>query len=76
VEALALRWDDLELGGHPSDPRNLWPEPHLPSPNSPQKDKVENYLKAQVCAGKMSLADAQHEITTDWEAVWKQAGSP
>ena len=66
----------LELGGHPSDPRNLWPEPHAPSPDSPQKDKVENYLKAQVCAGKMTLADAQRAISTDWVTAWKQAGSP
>lgn len=66
----------LELGGHPWDPRNLWPEPHAPSPGSPEKDKVENYLKAQVCAGKMTLADAQKAISTNWEAVWKQIGSP
>jgi hypothetical protein len=66
----------LELGGHPSDPKNLWPEPHAPAPNSPQKDKLENYLKAQVCAGTMTLADAQRAISTDWEAAWKAAGLP
>ena len=53
----------LELGGAPSDPANLWPEPHA-SPNP--KDKVENYLHAAVCAGKISLADAQHRIATNW----------
>jgi len=66
----------LELGGHPSDPGNLWPEPHEPSPGSAQKDKVENYLKRQVCAGSMTLADAQQRISTDWVSVWKQIGSP
>lgn len=53
----------LELGGAPSDPANLWPEPHA-SPNP--KDKVENFLHAAVCAGKISLADAQHRIATNW----------
>ena len=56
----------LQLGGHPTDPRNLWPEPRYGSPNAVNKDKVENYLKAQVCSGKMSLADAQKGISTDW----------
>lgn len=53
----------LELGGHPNDPRNLWPEsPH--SPNS--KDAVEDELHRKVCAGEMTLVDAQHIISTDW----------
>ena len=56
----------LELGGDPTDPRNLWPEPRTGSPNAVNKDKVENYLKAQVCKGNMSLADAQKGIAADW----------
>jgi len=56
----------LELGGQPTDPRNLWPQPRYGSPNATNKDKVENYLKAQVCNGKLSLADAQKGIATDW----------
>ena len=56
----------LELGGNPTDPANLWPEPRYGSPNATNKDKVENYLKAQVCNGSMSLADAQKGIATDW----------
>lgn len=53
----------LELGGDPTDPRNLWPEPGK-SPN--QKDKIENYLHAAVCAGRISLREAQVRIQTDW----------
>lgn len=53
----------LELGGAPSDPRNLWPEPGF-SPNP--KDKVENFLHAAVCAGRVTLAKAQQLIATDW----------
>jgi hypothetical protein len=53
----------LELGGAPSDPRNLWPERGA-SPNP--KDRVENRLHAEVCARQISLADAQNIISTDW----------
>jgi hypothetical protein len=46
----------LELGGHPTDPRNLWPEPR---PRADIVDGIENDLNAAVCAGRMTLADAQ-----------------
>jgi hypothetical protein len=49
----------LELGGHPTDPRNLWPEPY---PRAAQVDAIENELNAQVCGGSLTLAQAQqHE---------------
>ncbi len=47
----------LELGGHPTDPRNLWPEPY---PRAATVDQTENELNAEVCSGKLSLVDAQH----------------
>lgn len=53
----------LELGGAPQDPANLWVEPGK-IPNT--KDPVENTLKKAVCAGKVSLTDAQRAIATDW----------
>jgi hypothetical protein len=46
----------LELGGHPTDPRNLWPEPY---PRAARVDMIENELNAKVCSGSMSLSDAQ-----------------
>jgi hypothetical protein len=46
----------LELGGDPTDPRNLWPEPY---PRASDVDKIENELNAQVCSGALSLAQAQ-----------------
>ena len=46
----------LELGGHPTDPRNLWPEPY---PRAAIVDALENELNAQVCSGKLSLETAQ-----------------
>ena len=46
----------LELGGHPTDPRNLWPEPY---PRAAHVDGIENDLNAQVCGGSLTLAQAQ-----------------
>src|SRR6266536_1628727 len=48
----------LELGGHPTDPRNLWPEPY---PRASEVDGIENELNQQVCAGSLSLRDAQEK---------------
>jgi hypothetical protein len=48
----------LELGGHPTDPRNLWPEPY---PRAGEVDTIENELHGRVCSGSMSLAAARLE---------------
>lgn len=49
----------LELGGHPTDPRNLRPQPW---PEARQKDKDESRLNKSVCQYRMSLEDAQREM--------------
>jgi hypothetical protein len=46
----------LELGGHPTDPRNLWPEPY---PRAARVDAIENELNGRVCEGSLTLAEAQ-----------------
>jgi hypothetical protein len=46
----------LELGGNPTDPRNLWPEPY---PRAAEVDAIENELNQLVCTGKLSLTEAQ-----------------
>ena len=64
----------LELGGNPTDPRNLWPEPFdtsLPDGGAHAKDKVENYLHAEVCSGSLTLDQAQREIVEDWYRVYQ-----
>jgi hypothetical protein len=66
----------LELGGNPTDPKNLWPEPFetsLPDGGAHAKDKVENYLHAEVCSGSLTLEEAQHEIAEDWYRVYQTA---
>lgn len=56
----------LELGGNPTSEQNLWPQSYKTSPNAKDKDRVENQLKAQICAGKITLAQAQKDISGDW----------
>jgi hypothetical protein len=46
----------LELGGSPADARNLWPEPY---PRASAVDRIENDLNHSVCAGSLTLAEAQ-----------------
>jgi hypothetical protein len=49
----------LELGGAPSNPKNLWPEPRAQATKS---DPLETKLKRQVCRGAMTLARARAAI--------------
>ncbi len=64
----------LELGGS-NMVTNLWPESYV-TPDAPnkigahEKDKVENALHAEVCAGRMTLQQAQDQIRTDWYAYY------
>jgi hypothetical protein len=62
----------LELGGSPTDPRNLWPEPYSPKPGAREKDVVEAYLHKRVCMGVMTLSEAQTAIATDWYRIYLQ----
>ena len=51
----------LEMGGNPTDPRNLWPEPY---PRAAEMDKIENELNSEICDGKLTLAQAQEREDT------------
>jgi hypothetical protein len=66
-----------ELGGA-DDVRNLWPEAYGTSPrNAVRKDRLENALHKEVCAGGLTLEAAQKAIATDWIAAYQQRfGSP
>ena len=66
----------LEVGGHPTDVKNLFPEPGYGQYNFHIKDRFENYLHDQVCSGSMGLSEAQREIATDWISSWIKAGQP
>jgi hypothetical protein len=65
----------LEIGGNPTDPKNLWPEPYGTkisdkTMGAHQKDKVEDLLKKQVCAGTITLKEAQDQIVSDWYKIY------
>ena len=64
----------LELGGAPSDPRNLWPEPHYPADGwgSYAKDRLENRLNELVCDGELPLEAARRAIAGDWIAAYRR----
>jgi hypothetical protein len=67
----------LELGGAVNDPRNLWPEPDYPVSQGfylNPKDKVESALKRLVCAGLLTLAEAQRQIAVNWVAAMRRYG--
>jgi hypothetical protein len=70
----------LELGGNDTI-ANLWPQctpgyAGWPGAGFHDKDGFENYLRRQVCAGRISLAEAQRQIATDWYGYWVAAGMP
>lgn len=64
----------LELGGAPSDMRNLWPEPYAATDGARVKDRVENRLHDLVCSGALSLATAQRAIATNWWTAYQRYG--
>jgi len=67
----------LSIGG--ADTReNLWPESHNTKPwNADVKDRLENYLHVEVCAGHIAVADAQKAVAADWIAAYqKYMGGP
>jgi hypothetical protein len=51
----------LEMGGSPTDPRNLWPEPY---PRASEMDQIENELNSEICDGQLTLAQAQRREDT------------
>ena len=64
----------LQLGGDPSDPKNLWPEPYAGN-GARKKDVTETALKRLVCDGTIKLKDAQKAIL-DWPSAYKKYVKP
>jgi hypothetical protein len=64
----------LEDGGSPTDPRNLWPEPHSGDANSYNKDGVETKVKNAICNGTVTLAAAQQAMLTNWTTAEQVLG--
>jgi hypothetical protein len=66
----------LELGGNPTDPRNLWAQPYTGTYGARAKDRVENSLHQLVCSNQISLFDAQTAISTNWYAAYQKYVKP
>ncbi len=62
----------IEIGGNPTDSRNLWPEAYAGPLGARIKDQVEDKLHRLLCSGKMSLSGVQSCITSDWVACGKK----
>ena len=66
----------LELGGHPTDPKNLWPEPYNDTLGARIKDRLENKLHDLVCDGAIKLRTAQQAISVNWEDAYQKYIGP
>lgn len=67
VGALSLYKEDhivpLEAGGNPTDPRNLFPQPDA---SAHLKDLDENAAQRDICAGRLTLKQAQDQMVAKW----------
>lgn len=61
----------LELGGDPSAPENLWPEPGA---SLNRKDAVERAAHEALCSGRLTLPQAQQGIAANWVEFGKRLG--
>jgi hypothetical protein len=62
----------LSVGGHPSSPNNLWPEPWTGPWNARMKDQLEVKLHNMVCNGEVPLAVAQQAFATNWIQAYQK----
>lgn len=66
-----------ELGGA-DEVKNLWPQAYGTSPwNAVLKDKLENRLNKEMCAGNITLQEARDMLVNDWRKAYiKYFGEP
>jgi len=61
-----------ELGGADVI-ENLWPQPYGTTPwNAGLKDKLENRLNREMCAGHITLKEARDMLVNDWRVAYKK----
>lgn len=65
----------LEIGGS-NLITNLWPQPYLPRPGAHEKDVIENRLHKEMCAGALTLEEAQTEIIQNWKEIYLRHSKP
>ena len=62
----------LALGGHPTDRQNFALQVLEGKNGARRKDRIEAKLQCLVCSGHVTIADAQREILTDWQAAYQR----
>lgn len=62
----------LALGGNPTSPKNLWPEPRYGRWSAERKDRMEYDLYRQVCNGQITLRTAQQALLHDWPKAYER----
>ena len=61
-----------EVGGA-DDVSNLWPQAYGSTPwNAHLKDKLENRLHKEMCAGNITLQEARDSLTNDWRVAYRK----
>ena len=68
----------LSLGGSPTSPENLWPQPHdvIEGWGSYAKDRLEARLHWLVCHRGLRLTTAQRALAHDWIAAYQRYVGP
>ena len=58
----------LEVGGNPTDERNLWPQLWNPpdGKGAHMKDQLENTIKRKICSDELTLDEGQAVLLGDW----------
>lgn len=64
----------LSVGGHPTDPHNLWPQPRKSQWNADRKDELEFAVYRGLCHGELTLAEAREAFTTNWIVAYRRYG--
>lgn len=61
----------LNIGGNPSDPHNLWPQPRQGEWSSDRKNDLEFVVYKMVCKGEITLQEAQQRVAHNWIQAYK-----
>lgn len=69
-------WVSLGIGGSPVDASNLVLMPYKGTCNAKDKDRLEDKLRALVCAKKISLTTAQVEMQYNWHDSYRRRIGP
>jgi hypothetical protein len=63
----------LCAGGHPRDPRNLWPQPRHGKWSANAKYKLERSVCRAICGGSITLEEGQQIfLQPDWTIEYKK----